>query len=42
MGDKLKADREELPNTGLPPERELELSSIFVETDTEAVKEELN
>lgn len=34
MGDRSKADRNKLPNTGLPPEWELELSPIFVETDT--------
>lgn len=35
MGDKSKADRDNLPDTGLPSEWELKLSPIFVETDTE-------
>lgn len=38
MGDKVKADRCMLPHTGLDPEWEWELSSIFVEYETEQVK----
>ncbi|XP_010918266.1 uncharacterized protein [Elaeis guineensis] len=34
MGDNVKANRDELPDTGVNPEWEFELSSIFIDTDT--------
>ena len=40
MGDTLKADRDKLPSTGVDPEWELELSSIFIEASTKMVREE--
>ncbi|XP_058098556.1 uncharacterized protein LOC131243320 [Magnolia sinica] len=35
MGDHLKADKEKLPNTGCDPEWEFNLSSIFIDVETE-------
>jgi len=40
MGDTVKADRDKLPSTGVDPEWELELSSIFIEANTKMVREE--
>ncbi|KAG1355347.1 hypothetical protein COCNU_07G014590 [Cocos nucifera] len=34
MGDDVKASRDELPDTGVEPEWEFQLSSIFIDTDT--------